>query len=81
MVPPELQPLPQYGGMFSRVTVNLPNGRSYVVPESEAIDGYINPNYGAINAVDNSDTSVYHGLLASLRHSSQQFSGALAYTF
>jgi hypothetical protein len=79
MVPPELQP--QYGGMFSTVTVNLPNGRSYVVPESEAIEGFINPNYAAINAVDNSGTSIYHGLQLSLRHSSGKFSGALAYTF
>ncbi len=79
MVPPALQP--QFGGMFSTVTVNMPNGKSYVVPESEAIDGYINPNYSAINAVDNSGKSVYHGLQVSLRHSSSQFSGALAYTF
>lgn len=79
MVPPELQP--QFGGMFSTVTVDMPNGRSYVVPESEAIDGFINPHYAAINAVDNSGTSLYHGLQVSLRHSSQQFSGALAYTF
>jgi len=79
MVPPALQP--QFGGSFSTVTVNLPNGKSYVVPESEAIDGYINPNVGAINAVNNSGKSIYHGLQVSLRHSSEQFSGALAYTF
>ena len=79
MVPPALQP--QFGGSFSTVTVNLPNGKSYVVPESEAIDGYINPNYSAINAVDNSGKSIYHGLQVSLRHTSEQFSGALAYTF
>ena len=79
MVPPELQPA--FGGSFSTVTVNMPNGRSFVVPESEAIDGFINPNYAAINAVDNSGTSIYHGLQVSLRHSSNQFSGALAYTF
>jgi hypothetical protein len=79
MVPPALQP--QFGGSFSTVTVNLPNGKSYVVPESEAIDGYIYPTVGAVNAVDNSGRSVYHGLQVSLRHSSKQFSGALAYTF
>ena len=79
MFPPALQP--QNGGMFSTVTVNMPNGKSYVVPESEAIEGYINQNYSAINAVDNSGRSVYHGLQVSLRHSSAQFSGALAYTF
>jgi hypothetical protein len=79
MVPPALQP--QFGGTFSTVTVNLPNGKSYLVPESEAIDGYINRNVGAINAVDNSGKSIYHALQVSLRHSSEQFSGALAYTF
>ena len=66
MVPPALQP--QFGGTFSTVTVNLPNGKSYVVPESEAKDGYINPNVGAINAVDNSGKSIYHALQVSLRH-------------
>ena len=79
LVPPAQQP--QFGGSFSTVTVNLPNGKSYVVPEFEGIDGFLDPNFGAINAVDNSGTSIYHGLQVSLRHSSEQFSGALAYTF
>src|SRR5260370_7036517 len=79
MVPPALQP--QFGGTFSTVTVNLPNGKSYLVPESEAIDGYINRNVGAINAVDNSGKSIYHAFEASLPHSSEQFSAALPYTF
>jgi Carboxypeptidase regulatory-like domain/TonB dependent receptor len=79
LVPPDQQIA--FGGNFTQATVNLPNGKSYVVPEFEAIDGLLDPNFSAINAVDNSGESVYHGLLVSARHQSGQFLGALAYTF
>ncbi len=79
LVPPQLQP--QFGGSFTTATVNLPNGKSFVVPEMEGIDGLINPNFGAINAIDNSGKSIYHGMLVSLRHTSTQFLGAISYTF
>jgi len=81
LVPPELQTQPQFGGSFTTATVNLPNGKSYGVPEAESIDGLINPNFSTINAVDNSGKSIYHGLLVSVRHVSTQFQGALAYTY
>jgi hypothetical protein len=77
LVPPELQP--QFGGSFSTATVNLPNHQSYVVPEYEAIDGVLNPNFSTINAIDNSGSSIYHGLLVSLRYRSSQVQGSLAY--
>lgn len=79
LVPPDQQPA--FGGNFTQATVNLPNGKSYVVPEYEAIDGFVDSNFAAINAVDNSGTSVYHGMLVSLKHQSGQFLGAAAYTF
>jgi hypothetical protein len=79
LVPPSQQPA--FGGNFSTATVTLPNGASYVVPEFEAIDGFLNPNFGAINAVDNSGNSVYHALLLSWRYTGPQFTGGLAYTF
>ncbi|MDQ2775007.1 MAG: TonB-dependent receptor [Acidobacteriota bacterium] len=79
LVPPDQQPV--FGGNFSTATVTLPDGKSFVVPEFEAIDGYRNPNFGAINAVDNSGKSIYHGLLASWRYVSPQFSAGIAYTF
>jgi hypothetical protein len=79
LVPPDQQVA--FGGNFTQATVNLPNGKSYVVPEFEAIDGFINPNFSSINAVDNSGTSVYHGMLVSLKHQSGQFLGAVAYTY
>ena len=50
-------------------------------PEFEAIDGFVDSNFAAINAVDNSGDSVYHGMLVSLKHQSGQFLGAVAYTF
>ncbi len=78
LVPPALQP--QYGGSFSTATVNLPNGRSYVVPEYEAIDGYLDPNFSTITAIDNSGSSIYNGLLVSLRYVSPRFGGSVAYT-
>jgi hypothetical protein len=79
LVPPDQQI--SFGGNFTQATVNLSNGKTYVVPEFEAIDGFINPNFAAINAVDNSGNSIYHGLLVSLKHQSGQFLGAVAYTF
>jgi len=79
LVPPEQQVA--FGGNFTTATVNLPNGKSYVTPEFEAIDGFINSNFSAINAVDNSGKSVYNGMLVSLRHQSTQFQGTVAYTF
>lgn len=78
LVPPDQQPA--FGGSFTTAKVTLPNGKSYVVPEFEAIDGFLDPNFGAINAVDNSGKSIYHAFLASWRYSSPQFSGGLAYT-
>jgi hypothetical protein len=69
-----------FGGVANTATVTLPNGKTYTMPDYSAIDGFINPNFGPINAVDNSGTSVYNGLLISLRHHSRQFFGAVAYT-
>jgi len=82
LVPPDQQIA--FGGSFTQATVNLPNGKSYLVPEFEAIDGLLNTltrNFGPINAVDNSGKSVYHGMLVSVKHQSTQFLGAVAYTF
>jgi hypothetical protein len=79
LVPPGRQL--DFGGSFTTATINLPNGKSYVVPEFDAIDGIFDSNFGPINAVDNSGTSVYHGMLVSLKHQSGQFQGAVAYTF
>ena len=45
------------------------------------IDGILNPNFGPINAIDNSGLSIYHGLLVSLHHRSRQFFSSVAYTF
>jgi len=81
LVPPDHQKDLAFGGSFTQATVNLPNGKSYVVPEFEAIDGFLNSNFSTINAVDNSGTSIYHGMLISVRHQSGQFLGAVAYTF
>jgi len=78
LVPPELQPA--FGGCFTTATVTLPNGKTYTTPDYSAIDGLINPNFGAINAIDNSGLSIYHGLLISLRHRSRQFYSTVSYT-
>jgi hypothetical protein len=73
---------PQFGGSFTNDTVIFPNGDSaVVVPDYEAIDGIYNPNFGAINVVDNSGLSIYNGLLVSVRHTSSQFFASVAYTF
>jgi hypothetical protein len=79
LVPPALQP--QFGGSFTNDTVIFPNGNSAVVPDYEAIDGIYNPNFGAINVVDNTGLSIYNALLVSVRHSSSQFFASVAYTF
>ena len=81
LVPPALQTQPQFGGSFTDDTVFFPNGSSAVVPDFEAIDGIYNPNFGAINVVDNTGNSVYNGLLVSVRHTSSQFFVSAAYTF
>lgn len=78
LVPPALQT--QFGGSFTNDNVTLPNGHTYNVPDFEAIDGILNPNFGTINAVDNSGKSKYNALLVSLRHSSREFQTAVAYT-
>jgi hypothetical protein len=80
LVPPQLQPF-YPGGSFIDDTITLPNGKTYVVPDYEQIDGLLNPNFGAINMIDNSGSSVYHALQISLRHQSKQFQGGIAYTF
>ena len=79
LVPPRLQQLSS-GGSCNTATVTLPNGKTYTTPDYSAIDGFINPNFGTINAVDNSGLSIYNGLLISLRHHSQQFVTSVAYT-
>jgi hypothetical protein len=79
LVPPDQQPA--FGGSYATATVTLPNGKTYVTPDFSAMDGFVNPNFGPINAVDNSGHSVYNGLLISLRHNSKQFSGSVAYTY
>jgi len=79
LVPPDQQPA--FGGSYATATVTLPNGKTYVTPDFSAMDGFVNPNFGPINAVDNSGHSVYNGLLISLRHHEKQFSGSVAYTY
>jgi len=79
LVPPAQQPA--FGGSYATATVTLPNGKTYVTPDFSAIDGLVNPNFGPINAVDNSGHSIYNGLLISLRHNAKQFSGSVAYTY
>jgi hypothetical protein len=79
LVPPDQQPVFSPGA-FATATVTLPNGKTYTTPDFSAIDGFLNPNFGPINAVDNSGLSIYNGLLVSLRHHSRQFLGSVAYT-
>src|SRR5207253_4754128 len=79
LVPPSQQPA--FGGSFSTATVTLPNGKSYTTPDFSVIDGILNPNFGPINAIDNSGLSIYHGLLVSLHHRSRQFLSSASYTF
>src|SRR5260370_38236377 len=77
LVPPSQQPA--FGGNFSTATVTLPNGTSYVLPEFETLDGILNPNFGAINAIDNSGKSIYHALLSSCRYGAPQLPAGVAY--
>ena len=78
LVPPDQQVA--FGGAANTATVTLPNGKTYTTPDFSAIDGFINPNFGTINAIDNSGLSIYNGLLISLRHHSRQFLTSVAYT-
>ncbi|PYX31378.1 MAG: hypothetical protein DMG80_10325 [Acidobacteria bacterium] len=79
LVPSAQQPLFD-DSTFATATVTLPNGKTFTTPDFAAVDGFINPNFGTINAIDNSGMSVYNGLLISLRHHSRQFLGSVAYT-
>jgi hypothetical protein len=81
LVPPALQTQPLFGGSQTTDTVMFPNGTSVVVPDYSAIDGIYNPNFGAINVIDNTGLSIYNGLLVSVRHTSSQFFASAAYTF
>ena len=78
LVPPELQV--QYGGSFTNDTVVLPNGKSYNVPDYEAIDGILSPDFGPINVIDNTGKSKYNALQLSLRHNSANYFATVAYT-
>ncbi len=80
LVPPDQQPIFSPGS-FATATVTLPNGKTYTTPDFSAVDGFINPNFGTINAIDNSGLSIYNGLLVSLRHQSRQFLTSIAYTY
>ena len=79
LVPPSQQLA--FGGSFTTDSVTLPNGKTYAVPDFEAIDGFLNPNFGPINVIDNTGKSIYHGLQVSMQHRSKQFQSGLAYTF
>jgi len=79
LVPPDQQPIFSPGS-FATATVTLPTGKTYTTPDYGAIDGFLDPNFGTINAIDNSGLSVYNGLLVSLRHHSRQFLTSVAYT-
>jgi hypothetical protein len=79
LVPPDQQPIFSPGS-FATATVTLPNGKTYTTADYSAIDGFLDPNFGTINAIDNSGLSVYNGLLVSLRHHSRQFLSSVAYT-
>jgi hypothetical protein len=78
LVPPNQQVA--FGGSANTATVTLPNGKTYTTPDYSAIDGFLDPNFGPINAIDNSGLSIYNGLLVSLRHHSRQFLTSVAYT-
>jgi hypothetical protein len=80
LVPPDQQVA--FGGQFNTASVALPSGKTYNnLADYSAIDGFINSNFGTINAIDNSGSSIYHGLLVSLRHRSRRFLTSVAYTF
>ena len=79
LVPPDQQPIFSPGS-FATATVTLPNGKTYTTPDYSVIEGFLDPNFGTINAIDNSGLSIYNGLLVSLRHHSRQFLTSVAYT-
>src|SRR6195256_3176394 len=79
LVPSAQQPLFD-DSTFATATVTLPNGKTFTTPDFAALDGFLDPNFKTINAVDNSGMSVYNGLLISLRHHSRQFISSVAYT-
>jgi len=79
LVPPDQQPIFSPGS-FATATVTLPTGKTYTTPDYGAIDGFVDPNFGTINAIDNSGLSIYNSLLVSLRHHSRQFLTSVAYT-
>jgi len=78
LVPPDQQPIFSPGS-FATATVTLPTGKTYTTPDYGAIDGFVDPNFGTINAIDNSGLSIYNSLLVSLRHHSRQFLTSVAY--
>ena len=82
LVPPALQQDPRFGGptAFTQDTVVFPDGKSFVVPDFQAMDGILSTKFGAINVMDNTGNSVYNALLVSLRHKSSQFFTTVAYT-
>ncbi|HWX56850.1 MAG TPA: TonB-dependent receptor [Verrucomicrobiae bacterium] len=69
------------GGSFNSDTVFLPNGKSFIVPDFEAIDGALTPNFGPINAVNNSGQSLYHALQTTFRYRSSQWYGLVGYSY
>lgn len=79
LVPPARQSA--FGGSFTTDTVFLPNGKSFTVPDFEAIDGALNPSFGAINAIDNSGKSTYNALQTTLRYRSSEWNALVGYSF
>lgn len=79
LVPPNQQLA--YGGSFTQAQVIMPSGQTLTVPEFETLDGIVSSDFGAINAIDNSGKSIYHGMLLSWRYVSSQFQGGFSYTF
>src|SRR5450432_236058 len=79
LVPPGQQTA--NGGALNTDTVFLPTGKSFTVPDFEAIDGHLTRNFGAINAIDNSGKSIYHALETTFRFRSAQWNGLVGYTF
>jgi hypothetical protein len=78
LVPPDQQT--NFGGSFNTDVVVFPDGHSVVVPDSSAIEGFINPNFSSIGVVNNTGSSVYNALQLLLRYASDQFHASLAYT-
>jgi hypothetical protein len=78
LVPPDQQT--NFGGSFNTDTVIFPDGHSVVVPDSSAIEGFLNPNFSSIGVIKNTGSSVYNALQVLLRYSSEQVHGSVAYT-